>query len=331
MWQPHGVSPAPRRTVRRRAPRSLVPVIVALAVVLAGLVGVIVVQRSGGDGAAEVARAAPTPGPVPRPPAATVAAATTELDDRPAARDRSGWTLRGARARAAQVPILMWHVVATPRPGTAYPDLWVTPEAFAAQVAALHRAGFTAVTMHDVWTAWKDGAALPSRPVVLSFDDGDLTHVTNVAPVLARTGWPGVLNLAVNHLGPKGLPRWGARRLLREGWEIGSHTVDHLDLTTLDDAALEEQLVRSRRMIRSRLGVDPRFFCYPAGRNDARVRAAVLRAGYVAATTTQPGIARASDDPFLLPRIRVGSATAPAELVRQARGTLAAPAETGPA
>ncbi|MEV4419612.1 polysaccharide deacetylase family protein [Patulibacter sp. NPDC049589] len=316
----------------RRAPRSLVPVIVLLSVVLAGLIAVIVLRGSDAPaGGTTVAQTVPTPGPAARPPTATVAAATAALDGRPARRDTSAWTTRGARAKAAAVPILMWHVVATPRPGTPYPDLWVTPEAFAAQVAGLRDAGFTAVTMHDVWTAWKDGTPLPRRPVVLSFDDGDLSHVTNVAPVLSRERWPGVLNLAVNHLGPKGLPMWGARRLIREGWEIDSHTVDHLDLTTLDDAALADQLVRSRRLIKSRLGVSTRFLCYPAGRNDDRVRAAALQAGYVAATTVEPGIAAPADDPFLLPRIRVGPGTTPEALVQQARGTAAPPAGGGPA
>ncbi|MGX6446497.1 polysaccharide deacetylase family protein, partial [Patulibacter sp. S7RM1-6] len=245
-------------------------------------------------------------------------------------RSTAAWPLRGARARTAAVPILMWHVVATPPAGTPYPDLWVSPARFKAQVRALRQAGFTAITMEELWRAWHGTGRLPTRPVVLSFDDGDLSHLTRAAPVLADVGWPGVLNLAVNHLGPEGLPRWAARRLIEAGWEIGSHTVDHTDLTTLSDAALADQLVRSRKRIRSRLGVTARFFCYPAGRQDDRVRAAVVRAGYVAATTTQPGIATPTDDPLLLPRIRVGPETTPAALVQQARGTAAPPAAGGP-
>jgi peptidoglycan/xylan/chitin deacetylase (PgdA/CDA1 family) len=299
--------------------------------VLAGLCAWIALRDRAPQGPALAVRTAPTPGPAPRPSPRRVAAATAELDRRPTRRDTSSWALHGTTARHAAVPVLMWHVVAVPRPGTAYPDLWVPPDAFAAQVAALRRAGFVAVTMHDVWAAWRSGARLPEHPVVLSFDDGDLSHVTNVAPVLARAGWPGVLNLAVNHLGPKGLPHWGAVRLLDEGWEIDSHTVDHLDLTTLDDASLRSQLVRSRRLIRSRLGVDTRFLCYPAGRNDERVRTAARAAGYVAATTVVPGIATPEDDPYALPRIRVGPTTTPADLVRQARGTAQPPAGAGPA
>ena len=59
-----------------------------------------------------------------------------------------------------------------------------------------------------------------------------------------------------------------------------------------------------------------RFFCYPAGRYDARVEAAVRRAGFEGATTTQPGIASPRDDPYALPRVRVAPEQTPAELVR---------------
>lgn len=312
------------QAVTRAPRRSLLPVIFVLSVVLAGLIAYDVWGRS-----APAPRTVPTPGPSTTQ--ATPARAPQVRAPASGARDTSAWPLRGARARRVAVPILMWHLVATPPPGAAYPELWVPPGQFRAQVRALRSAGFTAVTMEEVWRAWHGTGRLPARPVVLSFDDGDLSHLTRAAPVLAAVGWPGVLNLAVNHLGPNGLPRWAARRLIDAGWEIGSHTVDHTDLTTLDDAALADQLTRSRALIRARLGVVARFFCYPAGRQDDRVRAAVARAGYVAATTTQPGIAAPTDDPLLLPRIRVGPETAPAALVQQARGAAAPPAPAGPA
>lgn len=309
-----------------RSPRSLLPVIVLLSVLLVAVVTYDVRSRA----ATTEARTVPTPvSSATARPAARTAAARTPVSR--TSRDTSAWPLHGRKARQAPVPILMWHVVAQPRPGTPYPELWVSPAQFRAQVGALKTAGFNAITMAELWRAWHGSGRLPAHPVVLSFDDGDISHLTHAAPVLADAGWPGVLNLAVNHLGPKGLPRWAARRLLQGGWEIGSHTVDHLDLTTLSDDALADQLTRSRTLIRSMLGVDARFFCYPAGRNDERVRAAVAKAGYVAATTTVPGIAAPTNDPFLLPRIRVGPETAPEALVQQARGTAAAPVVSGPA
>jgi hypothetical protein len=46
------------------------------------------------------------------------------------------------------------------------------------------------------------------------------------------------------------------------------------------------------------------FFCYPAGHYDARVIAAVHRAGYLGATTTTYGLARPADL-YTLARVRI--------------------------
>jgi peptidoglycan/xylan/chitin deacetylase (PgdA/CDA1 family) len=46
------------------------------------------------------------------------------------------------------------------------------------------------------------------------------------------------------------------------------------------------------------------FFCYPAGRYDARVIRAVRRAGYLGATTTLEGLA-SPGRPYELRRIRI--------------------------
>ncbi|MDQ8044680.1 MAG: polysaccharide deacetylase family protein, partial [Patulibacter sp.] len=239
---------------------------------------------------------------------AAVASATTPATD---PRNPSSWTRTGAAARRTPVPILMYHLVAAAPAGTAYPGLWVPPTLLREQVAALRKAGFVGVTLGEAWDAWHGDGRLPAHPVVLSFDDGDISQALGAGPVLKAAGWPGVLNLATGHLGPGGLPMWGARRLIEQGWEIDSHTIDHLDVTTLDATALRHQLVGSKARIKHQLGVDARFFCYPAGRNDATAQAAVKAAGYVAATTVEPGIATSSDAPFTLPRIRVEPTTTP--------------------
>jgi peptidoglycan/xylan/chitin deacetylase (PgdA/CDA1 family) len=224
------------------------------------------------------------------------------------ARPAVGPIVSGAAARRTVVPILMYHVIATPPAGTPYGDLWVAPTAFRAQVHALANAGYRGVTLTQAFAAWRRGAPLPKRPVVISFDDGYDSQSRAAAPVLRRLGWPGVLNLAVENAGPRGISLPGLRRLVGHGWEIDSHTVSHPDLTTLEPSALRDELVRSRAWIRRRLGVDAAFFCYPAGRFDATVVAAVRAAGYRGATTTLPGVATRRDDPYLLPRVRLTGA-----------------------
>ena len=85
---------------------------------------------------------------------------------------------------------------------------------------------------------------------------------------------------------------------------IGSHTLSHPILPTLDDATLARELADSRRMLEDRLARPVDLFCYPNGANDLRVREAVARV-YRGAVTTEYGFARAHADPHRLPRVPV--------------------------
>jgi peptidoglycan/xylan/chitin deacetylase (PgdA/CDA1 family) len=226
-----------------------------------------------------------------------------------------------ARAASPAVPILLYHHLGDPPPGERHASLWVTPRRFAAQLAALDRAGFRAVTLARVWDAWHGGAPLPSKPVVLTFDDGYAEQDAIARPALARHGWPGVLNLQLNHLNIRGgLSRAAVRRLVAAGWEVDDHSATHPDLTKVSPKRLHADVATSRTTFRRTLGIDPMFFSYPYGKVDSRVRAAVRSAGFLAATTIVPRRATAADDPFRLPRLIARRDATPAALVRLASG-----------
>jgi len=228
--------------------------------------------------------------------------------------------LTGAQARAARVPILMYHVVSAPQPGVPNTELYVDAARFAAEVRALQRAGFHGVTLDQAFAAWRRGAPIPHRPIVLSFDDGYVSDYTHAAPALHAAGWPGVLNLELNDLHGKGsLKAWEVRRMLAQGWQVASHTITHPDLTLTGGAQLRSELTGSRADIERLFGVTPAFFCYPAGRFDARVVAAVRAAGYEGATTELPGVAAASSNPYELPRVRVNGSDTPQAVVDRVR------------
>lgn len=203
------------------------------------------------------------------------------------------------------VPVLMYHVIAPPPAGAPYPGLYVLPADFRGQLAWLAAHGYRAVTLQRVYDAWRGAATLPKRPVVISFDDGYRSHVVNALPALRAHGWPGVLNLELRNTRESwGLSERNVRRLIRAGWEIDSHTIDHPDLTTLGAADLRHEVAGSRAALRRLFGVPASFFCYPAGRFDPTVVAAVQAAGYLGATTTEPGLASPSEL-FTMNRIRV--------------------------
>jgi peptidoglycan/xylan/chitin deacetylase (PgdA/CDA1 family) len=230
---------------------------------------------------------------------------------------------KASRPSHAAVPVLMYHVIAPAPAGAKYAGLWVAPGALHAQVRALAAAGYTGVTLDRVLDAWQGRAVLPGHPVVLSFDDGYLSQGISAGDVLRAVHWPGVLNLAWHNLGtPGGLTASRVRTMIRDGWEIDAHTITHPDLTTLDAAGLRREIAGSRARIRKAFGVPADAFCYPAGRFDAKVAAAVRAAGYRAATTELPGAARPRDDRYALPRIRVDAGDSAQAVVGKLRTAL---------
>jgi peptidoglycan/xylan/chitin deacetylase (PgdA/CDA1 family) len=208
----------------------------------------------------------------------------------------------GSHARG--VPILMYHVIGNPRPGTPFQQLWVSPGDLARQMRYLDRHGYEVVSLQDVRDYWH-GGPLPRRPVVVSFDDGFASDYTSALPTLARHGWAGTLNLAVSHYRQRGgLSRRMIAALIRAGWEIDCHSRTHPALTTLSPQRLAREVQGARRFMRATFHVPVNFFAYPAGAFDSAVISAVRRAGFEGATTTQYGLAR-PQEPFTLDRIGI--------------------------
>lgn len=223
-------------------------------------------------------------------------------------------TVRGFKGPVA---ILMYHAIAEPPAGTPYPDLFVPASELRVQLRALARAGYNAVTLSAVLDAWEQGEPIARNPVVLSFDDGLRSQYTEALPALARHGWPGVLNLKVASLDQGEITEEMVAEMVAGGWEVGAHTITHADLTTVDAAQLRREVSGSRRALERRLGTSVDVFCYPGGRYDEAVVAAVRDAGFRAATTTEPGLARRDQDRFALSRIRVDRGDGAAGLMRK--------------
>jgi peptidoglycan/xylan/chitin deacetylase (PgdA/CDA1 family) len=177
-------------------------------------------------------------------------------------------------------------------------------------------AGYHAVTLDRVWQAWHGRARLPSKPVVRSFDDDYRGDFGVAMPVLHRRGWPGVLNLLVANLHRRGwgLRGWMVQRMIRNGWEIASHTLTHPGLTMVSPTQLWREVRRSRVVLQRLFRVPVDFFCYPSGDFDAAVLAAVRRAGYVGAATELPGLAQPSQ-PDTLRRVRIDGGEPPAAVL----------------
>src|SRR5687767_15016886 len=86
-------------------------------------------------------------------------------------------------------PILLYHGIGEPYPE----DKWVTVEAFRAQMELLAGEGYTAITASELDAIERGDAPSPSKPIVLTFDDGFLNFERNAVPVLRELGFRATL------------------------------------------------------------------------------------------------------------------------------------------
>jgi peptidoglycan/xylan/chitin deacetylase (PgdA/CDA1 family) len=99
------------------------------------------------------------------------------------------------------------------------------------------------------------------------------------------------------------LADWDALRTLDPALiSIGSHTLTHPVLTSLDGRGVERELGESRRALEAKLDRAVEQFAYPNGGFDSRVLEAARR-HYSVAVTVEGGFVAPGADPLCLPRI----------------------------
>ncbi len=226
-------------------------------------------------------------------------------------------------SRMVHVPILMYHHV-TPffstNPLSDYIRTWVVPpESFSQQMDYLKMHNYHTITLNQMFDALYYGGPLPSKPIILTFDDGDADHYQYAYPILLAHHFSGMFYIITGQVGWAGRMTWPRlREMLFHGMQMGSHTVHHVDLARLlsiSEDAVQQELQQSQLTLEKNLGIIIQQFCYPYGdpfnRGNwlQRVRVMTLLAadGYVGATTAfgMTGSLQGSLYPFELLRIPV--------------------------
>lgn len=206
------------------------------------------------------------------------------------------------------VPILTYHYIRVnpdrnDRLGFA---LSVTPSDFAAQMDWLAQSGYHPITTEDLFQYLAGEQGLPSKPVILTFDDGYADFYTTARPILRSHDFRAVAYVVSGFVGTsRYMTAAQVREADRSGIEIGSHTVSHADLANLSAAAVWAQLTQSKSFLEQLLGHSVVSFCYPGGRYTAAVAAAVAAAGFHDATTTRYGYSYTLAGRYVWSRLRI--------------------------
>jgi peptidoglycan/xylan/chitin deacetylase (PgdA/CDA1 family) len=198
---------------------------------------------------------------------------------------------------AAQPLVLAYHSVAPRMEARLLPSMITLTDDLAEHVGQLRAMDRRIVTAGELAAELAAGASAADT-AVLTFDDGWADALTVAAPLLRELGVSATFFLCPGLFGnPEPTMSFAGRVLTRDeaellheaGMELGAHSMQHPDLTAVDDAMLAHELAESRRQVEAITGSACRVMAYPFGAQDARVRRAAARAGYELAFTYRDG------------------------------------------
>ncbi|MDR0804753.1 MAG: polysaccharide deacetylase family protein, partial [Oscillospiraceae bacterium] len=205
------------------------------------------------------------------------------------------------------IPVLMYHSIWSETGG----EYIISPTALESDLKYLKANGYESITTKQLLLAASgDMSVLPEKPILLTFDDGQLNNVTEAEPLLAKYGYTGVLFIVGAYCDreeafiAKGLPRsakysyltWDEVKTASESsvWEIGSHTYDmHKDKSDgrfgvtrkygeSDEAyatALRADFTKINSKLAEVTGNAPISFAYPFGQTDNTARDELIKSG----------------------------------------------------
>jgi peptidoglycan/xylan/chitin deacetylase (PgdA/CDA1 family) len=177
------------------------------------------------------------------------------------------------------VPIILYHWIAVSPINSQY---YVRPDKFEEEMKLLHDWGYTSISTQQLIKAITEGADLPPRPIVITFDDGHLNNYTTAFPIMYKYGFTGTLYIVVNYLGAdQYMNADQIKDMVAAGWEVGSHTISHLDVTALEPYRQRHEIVDSRALLESALGTKVATIAYPFGISNPGVIDYAHFAGYI--------------------------------------------------
>lgn len=228
-------------------------------------------------------------------------------------------TLSAGAAEAVPLPVVMYHSVRKD------PDAWgkyvISPRELESDLSWLEEHGYTTVLVRDL-IAYTQGADLPEKPVLLTFDDGYFNNYTYAYPLAREYGARFVLSpigvyadrdTASGEENPNysqaGWPR--LKEMAESGLvEVQNHTYDlHRSSPAVGvrqrpgepDAAYEARLTadveRAQNAIEAGVGVRPTAFVYPFGAASSSTEGILRQLGFAATLTCEERVSRITRSP----------------------------------
>lgn len=195
--------------------------------------------------------------------------------------------------------ILMYHSTSDEEPAS---GMNIKPETFKKQIKYLISKHYTFLKISEL----PDFHPI-SNHVVLTFDDGFVSNYTYIFPILKKYKIPATIYLSPNLQGVTYLNEDQIKDMQEsELIEFGAHTMNHINLTKVDDETAMKEIAESKKTVEEITGAPCLSFSYPYGRFESRHMKMVEETGFSTAVTTKKQIVAFKDShPLALPRLSV--------------------------
>ena len=248
------------------------------------------------------------------PPGLEAIADLAESRSRPLTATGTPQEIKPAEEKPARsgsiLPILMYHYVDALAPGqnSLRKKLTTPPAVLEKQLKTLNDAGYQSLFVRDAAVIIARGPLPSGKAVAMTFDDGYEDFYTVVFPLLKKYHSKATVYVIYDSIGAPGyLNEQQIKNLADSGLvEIGSHTLDHRNLTVQYEAEAKRQLTLSKDQLQKRLRLLIETVAYPFGAFNARIASLAEAAGYRAAVSVIPGNRQTASDLYYLRRLRPG-------------------------
>lgn len=208
-----------------------------------------------------------------------------------------------------RVPTLMYHHVQDMEVANSknQQNLSISPETFENQLIYLQNKGYTTISMQQLIDFFDVGSALPTKPILLTFDDGYNNFSSTVIPLLSRYGAKATLFLATGLADNPEYISWSeASSFPKNLVLVANHTWSHSNTNGSKEKVTKEIVTADFQLSQNGLN-SPKVFSYPYGLVGSIAENILKENGYSLAFTTKPGSILCKQKRLTLPRIRIGN------------------------
>jgi peptidoglycan/xylan/chitin deacetylase (PgdA/CDA1 family) len=167
-----------------------------------------------------------------------------------------------------QVPILCYHQIRdwTATDSRRAKDYIVPLSSFRDQMKFLADNGYHSISPDQLYDYLLKGKALPSNPIMITFDDSRLEQYTVAREEMNKYGFKGVFFIMTVSLGRPGyMSKQEVKQLADEGNTIGSHTWNHSNVRTYSQDDWAIQVGKPSKQLEEITGQPIEYFAYPFG------------------------------------------------------------------